>query len=508
MKILKKSVLNLYFSLIICIYPLYIHNGYYDLCEVKRNFLYWVSSSTFFIFVIILIINLFFKKQILLDYKDFFKNITLTQKFLLIYCFIIIISYLFSDFKSEVLWGTDGWYMGTILLLLMCVLSLITSYLYSEKELVLYYFILASSFVFALAICNRFSYYPIMEPYLPTFISTLGNINWFNGYMSIVAPIGISLYVLSETENFYGKILLLLYCLLTFITGFCQGSFSIFLWEGCMFFILLWISLKKMKWIQNWLITLLLWGLSGQFVRILKYLFPYSFNYKYAKLIDTNLTLVVSIAALFIFIILKYNEKIIAELTNKTIKNFRILLLSCLSFGFLIYSFLSIINTKIGIPFLHKNSIFTWNLQWGTDRGVCFSTALLIFERMPIFKKMIGVGADGFCAFAYSDSLIAEYINSFFSDALLTNGHNEFLTSLVNLGILGTLSYIGIFVTFFIECMKKGEKNTIIYVFAVCVICYFTNNMVNFAQIYSTPYLFLLLGVGNTYLYPKSKSTH
>lgn len=74
------------------------------------------------------------------------------------------------------------------------------------------------------------------------------------------------------------------------------------------------------------------------------------------------------------------------------------------------------------------------------------------------------------------------------------------LTSLVNLGVLGTIAFVGIFVTFYIRCMKRGKEDYIAYIFAVCVVCYFTNNLVSFAQLYNIPYLFLLLGIGGAYL--------
>lgn len=503
MKILKNSFLTIYLVLIACIYPLYIHDGYYDLYEVKRNFLYWVSTVSFFIFLPIIAIDLFHKSSLNLKNIISWKKINITEKFLIMYSLMIIISYLFSDFKYEVLWGTEGWDMGTIILLLMNALTLIISYLYKDKKLILYYYILSSSIVFALAVCNRFSFYPIMWHYLPTFISTIGNINWFCGYMSVVAPIGIGLYFFSDKDFSIQKILLLFYCLLTFITGFCQGSLSVLLWEGCLFFLLLWISLEKMKLLQNWLILLFLWGLSGQIVRIIKYFLPDYYNYGHdgsVKLIDTNFTLLIAVLALAFYILLRYKEKNISELTADTFKKIHTILLVCPVVFLLIYIILSAVNTKFGIPFLAENSFFIWNKTWGTDRGMCFFAAFLILNKMSFLQKLIGVGADGFCAFAYSDPVIAEHLNNFFEDELLGNAHNDILTSLIHFGILGTIAYIGVFLTFFMRCMKHGKKDSTFYIFALCVASYFANNMVSFAQIYSTPHLFILLGIGGAYL--------
>lgn len=414
MNLIKKVIFSIYMLLVVCIYPLYIQNGYYDLCLAKRNFLYLVSGVTFFMLLAVLVPEMFFKKQFTLKDKVNWRTVNITEKFLLMYCVIVVISCVCSEFQNEALWGTDGWYIGSILLLLMSGLALLTSHFYTLEKVIFSHFMITSSFVFVLGICNRFSFYPIMEPVLTAFISTLGNINWFCGYMSVVAPIGVSLFVLSEPQKSLERKTLFLYCLLTFMTGYCQGSAGVYLWEAVMFLVLLWICLRKMQWIKNWFLALFLWGLSGQIVRVLKYLLPDYYNYEFPCLIDTNMTLVVAVLALIVYIVLQFHERKGLELTEDMQKTIREGLIFCLANSIGIYIILSMINTSVGISFLQGSSLFTWDVSWGTERGVCFSIAFLLFKKMSLVKKMIGIGADSFGAFAYSDSEIAEYLNIFF----------------------------------------------------------------------------------------------
>ena len=52
----------------------------------------------------------------------------------------------------------------------------------------------------------------------------------------------------------------------------------------------------------------------------------------------------------------------------------------------------------------------------------------------------------------------------------------------------------GIFVTFVYRCFKKGKEQPLLYIPAVCVVCYFAHNLVSFAQVINYPYVFLYWG--------------
>ena len=190
------NVLTGYLFLIFCIYPFYYENGYYNIGTAKNNFFTVVSIITFFAAIIaagVYIFDLKKRNRKAIDKKD----ISITQKLLFVYMAVVFISFLASPFKAEVLWGADGWHLGMIPLLLMGVFMFMQTHFWNEQKWILYGSMIVSGLVFLLGVCNRFSFYPIpIEPPHPIFISTLGNINWFCGYMSVVAPIGITLFVL------------------------------------------------------------------------------------------------------------------------------------------------------------------------------------------------------------------------------------------------------------------------------------------------------------------------
>ena len=70
-----------------------------------------------------------------------------------------------------------------------------------------------------------------------TFISTLGNINWFCGYWSVTAPVGMALYWCSDKAVV--RMLSGIYSAIAMVSGVTQGSNSAWLVFGAHPFTLL-----------------------------------------------------------------------------------------------------------------------------------------------------------------------------------------------------------------------------------------------------------------------------
>ena len=149
---------TVYLILMFCVYPFYMEEGYTNIGEAKNRFFLCVSLAAFLILLSVFVLQTvrrqgaYFIDWDLISYRDLL---------LLIYMTMLFLSYVFSPYKEEALWGTEGWYMGCIPLLLLCGLSFLLSRLWSGRKGILYGIIAASGIVFFLGICNRFSFYPI-----------------------------------------------------------------------------------------------------------------------------------------------------------------------------------------------------------------------------------------------------------------------------------------------------------------------------------------------------------
>ena len=501
-------LISLYVFIMFCVYPLYYEDGYYNMATAKCRFFLGLSIIAFLVILMTMVLEQAMQKK-RVHIAIAWKSISITEKLLYAYILMLLLSFACSDFKKNVLWGATDWYMGTIPLLLMVFFSLLLMYFWQEEKWLMIEFLVVSALVFLLGICNRFSIYPItIQPQDAGFLATLGNINWFCGYMSVVSPIGIGLFVFTKEEEYrykWQKWLLFIYVMIVFVMGFCQGSSGVFLWNGALFLSLFGILLKSTDGIKKWLSLFAMWGMSGQLVRILRILFPKQYNYDASSLVDTNITLIIAVIAICLYIAIdlglcKSKSQVVelaSELFRKGVcRN----LYMALIITVLLWLVVSIYNTKIGISFLKENPLFLFNESWGNGRGMIFKTSFEMFEQMSLVQKLFGVGADGFSAFAYGTPEIQSSLYSYFGESILTNAHCEILTNLINLGIIGTAVYIGVFVTFVIRCLKRGKEYAYAYIPALCVICYFANNIISFAQVLSIPYLFLILGCGESVL--------
>ncbi len=505
-----------YLLLMFCVYPFYMENGYYNIGEAKYNFFMRISAAAFLILFVVYFLwqigqireKIGTRQAYLIEWD----KVSLTDLLVLLYATFLFLSYAFSDNKDEALWGTEGWYMGCILLLLLCGLYFLISRMWKGEMAVFYGALLASGLVFLLGICNRFSIYPLTADTSaqPDFISTLGNINWFCGYISVIAPIGMGLFVF-ESKSLWRRWLLAVYALITFMAGFCQGSSSVFLWFGGVFFFLLWISLQKQFFLKNWCLLLFIWGIAAQTVGVLRYVFEGSYNYNVDNICgyftDTCISLWIAAAALIAWCFLRFfdycaersleekKEDSVTEREQFVRRCRRWMIISiCALFG--AWAGVSFVHTCFGIPFLKDNSIFLLNQEWGHGRGAAFYAGIRTFSELPFLHKLIGAGPDCFAASAYEISELAGMLRENFGTARLTNAHNELLTALVNTGILGVCTYIAVFVSFISRCCKKGKDKVILYIPALCVFCYLVHNMVSFAQVLNYPFVFLLFGMG------------
>lgn len=505
-----------YLLLMFCVYPFYMERGYENIGEAKNRFFLYVSLAAFGVLIFPAVIGMGRRlRELKRGQRAYLVNwdrVSSTDLFVLLFATAVFLSYVFTDYREEALWGTEGWYIGTVPLLLLCGLYFFISRMWNGKISILYFPVAASGLVFLLGLCNRFSFYPIpFETVSPDFISTLGNINWYCGYLSVTAPVGIGLFVLEEEGNtLFGrkKCLLGIYALITFMSAFGQGSSSVFLWFFALFFVLLWIGVGEKRWLQNLIMLIVIWGVSAQLVRLLRHLLPGRYNYDVDNLCgyctDSSATLWIAAAAVAAVTVM-LRALGTGEAARRNAGRIRKLLLTALLFLLMALLFLSLFVTKYGgfeaLGSVAAAKLFFLDEEWGNGRGATLLTGVRLFREMPFLHKLFGVGADCFSTYAYSLPEVAAYLRNYFGGSRLTNAHNELLTMLVNIGAVGALSFTGIFVFFVANGVRQGKKDASLYLFAVCAVCYFVHNMVSFSQVLNIPFLFLFLGMGEARRY-------
>ena len=483
-----------------------------------------------------------------------YRQMSVTDWFAYGYCLVVMLSYLCSDYKEDALWGEEGWHMGVVSQIMFVLLYFFFSRCFWHRDgtsaavagygtadgsiaaiedraagssiavagdraagssstevgrwLGLWLF--TSAAVFLLGICNRYSVYPIvMEGQTETFISTLGNINWFCGYWSVTAPIGIMLYWCGRQG--VTRVLTGAYSFLAMLSGVTQGSNSAYLVYLVMFPAIFILSLRDKKKLYRFLELGMIFALACQTGRLLQVLPGFTYNYWNERpgesrgitgiLIDSDAAAVLLLLLTGCYLVVRLLDKG-RYLRLEKVKRLRSILIMAAVVGSLgIFWVLAgdgfVILRETG--FVVESDGYLKVIpddDWGNGRGATWNCGVNAYREMDLLHKIVGVGPDCFADHIYDVPKLADRMWDEFANLRLTNAHNEWLTILINTGALGLLCYVGIYATAFVRFMKRAGKKPLLYACAMALLAYTVHNMVSFQQILSTPYIFIVLGIG------------
>ena len=503
-KLLKEAV-ALYVFFMFAIYPLYYENKYYNMGDAKWHFFRWVTLVAAIVFIAIFIWYMvyLYQKKGLEAYWNF-KASSIPDRFVLAYAVICLLSVLFSPYKSYIIFGYDGWYMGLIAQLAFVMLYYFVSRFWRWDEVCVIIYLSASAIVFLLGVLNRFMVDPLqmyvgLDPgYIINFLSTLGQATWFSSYMCIVFPIGMFAYWFYEKKAI--RIAAGLYTSLGFMTMITQNSDSAFAAYAAMIVGLFCFSFKENRLMKRFFEVLIIMFASWKFIGLMQI----AFADKAVKLSNTmfgfskgNITwvlLAVSVVLYVIFSLLDKKEKInISKL--KVIRTI-VLVLICLTIaGIVIYIVLNSTGALAGTGFESDNNYLKFDTNWGNNRGSSWMVTMATFVDCNFMRKLFGAGPDGFYNLVY-EYHAQELIEKWGENTVLTCAHNEWLTALINVGILGAVAYAGIFIGAIVRFTKKAVERPEVIAIVLCILAYMAHNFFCYQQIICTPVIFMLMGAG------------
>lgn len=440
-----------------------------------------------------------------------FKSFSVTDLLVLGYGLVNIISFLGSEYKSEAFLGLDTWRMGFLSQLVFTVMYFLISRACKKPFWLGALFLPVTGIVFLLGYINRFSIDPLsLYNGNPLAISTIGNINWYCGYMVTILFGGV--YLLWNS-SFTGKrrIPIFLYTTVGLASLVTQGSSSGILTLAVILFVLFLLSVSDERRMKSYFeIVLLLSGVC-LFTLLIRVLAPGSLIYQEAStdlLTLTPLPAVMGAAAAVLRLWLGQESR----KGRYPVKVFHILGCTAAAAAFVCalgYLALLVLNTiKPGsIGPLSRFSFFTFNYSWGSMRGATWIAGLASFRDQNLWQKFFGVGQDSMASFIYSHGSpsLLNMLHTQFPGLRLTNAHNEWITLLVNTGLLGLLTFAGTTLTAAFRYLRAGFDRTrpYYYITGACglnILAYIIHNTVSFQQVMNGPVLFIMLGIGEACL--------
>ena len=503
---------GIYMFLIIAVHPFYFTDGYARIGTNKYEFFYNTGMVAVACILplacIYLGLLLYIKYKLEKKEEEPFCELSLTDKFVLGYGGAVLLSYFFSAYREsgvygDVWKGTTGWFMGACSQLMFVGIYFAVSRFWEKSKVLPALWLPVLLVVFLLQLANRFDLRPIeMKSASAGFISTIGNINWYCGYI-VILLFGVLYYFWTDAEKKSGlRIGLACWLTIGFASLITQGSLSGLLALGAVILCLYLLSVKSGEGVEQFFACGICLGLACSGVYFWRTRYADKYNYVdpvWDYFTNHTLAVVILLVSLLGWGVVKYlNGKSRLPLKAFRYVGFAGSILAGL--GLLVYILLLVLNTKIpgSIGALSENPWFTFNNEWGSNRGATFIAAWKCFADQDLWNKIVGVGPDGMVMYINSEKNPELYamVREVFGSLNLTNAHNEWLTILVNEGMLGLITYAGIMVSAMVRYLKAGKNCALAGACGMAVLAYTVNNMASFQQAMAAPTLFLVLGMG------------
>ena len=439
-------------------------------------------------------------------------SLSITDCFVLAYLLFSTISVVSGGFYKDALWGYFGWNMGWMSQLSFVLIYLALSRFGKYYKVILAVFLVSSAVVFLIAVLHRMLIDPIgfyegLKGYqMAQFLSTMGQATWYASYLVVALPVGIAVFLFSEKR--WQGILGGIYTAVGFASLVTQNSDSAyFALVGFMLTFFL-FCMEKRQTLNRFAEVCTLFFAAGKVMYFLMQIHPnpdLEYDFVTDIILNGKITWVLLGLCLLLdlFLYARRNRPYSAVRMRWVKWVVLIGAAVCLSVvvGLIVLQSKGVLSGRLGEA-LGTVSYFNWNDAWGNGRGRIWSFAVKVFGQESLLHKLFGLGPD--CMGNYLGANHSEEVTLLWGNKVLTNAHNELLTMLINVGIFGAAAYIGIFVTAIRRFAKVWQKDYLLAGAAASAVSYTAYNFFCYQQVCCTPFVFLLLGIGE-YLLRREK---
>lgn len=418
-----------------------------------------------------------------------------TDVFMLLYLVSAIFSYGISPCREDVLLGYPGWYMGLVTQGLLVGIYFTVSRYYDGSRSIWWIAGITAGIVTLIGLLNRLDI-----DVLGTFrgmengewnrtqlLSTIGNNNWYAGYLSVTAGISLAAAFMGKRQV---RVLGMIGSFLFFASAITSNSTTAILAACGLSLLLFLISLRQRSRLLRALEILMLLPLSVFTVRL--FLLLHLTGLVLAgdvekRLFFTTVWYIVFGVEAMLYLILRMRERQQQKNFLESGKIYRIVvagavmicsgvLLGCLLGG-------SVGNEMVS--------------EAANGRLTLWKVTLLTYGKEGVLYKFFGTGPGSYYYMLYqwgSDAM--DWINKGFLDNnIYSNAHNEWLTLLIEQGIFGEVVFSGIFITAFTNLRKKLSQSPECLAVFLGLAGYLICSLFTFQHVLSTPFAFALLGM-------------
>ena len=422
------------------------------------------------------------------------------------FAFLVVcgISTLLSEYGKDALTGAQGRDSGLILMSVYVLCYFLLSRYLKCKEFVFDIFAIAACIVCLIAIMHEFYIDPldlinsIKEEQRETFISTIGNINLFSAFVCVVLPAVVAMLVMSKDifiTIFYSVVTSICFMGLI-VANSDSGYFGLVAFMAVLFV----FACKNADRMFRYFLSVLVMLLSCKVLNLISVIFKKNMReldtLPNTLVYDKRIYMFISIAGflsiVFYLVKLKFGNKDFPKPVRIAAGVLVGLCAFSIAFVFFYFSF---INTSTELGSLTK--YLRLNDQWGTHRGYAWIRSIILFKDGGIKNMLVGTGPDTFgpvIKAVYREDMLKRH------GSVFDNAHNEYLNYLVTIGILGAAAYITALISLSVRCVKRCSNKVGFLIVILVVTSYCAQALFNLATPIVTPYLFVFLGIGESYI--------
>lgn len=538
-KILR-VVLSIWVFLILVGVPLYVHDAYNDIATSKWNF---YAVSTFgclgYPFRILAPGCLFIALLVLLAYMvwcraygvfgDVFslKKLRFTDYCVIAFMLFATLSAIFAQDKTVVIWGFPGWYMGLMAQLSFGALYFFISRFYRKRWCLIFAISCAMcslAVVGIIALVNRFGY-DILGLYKatwgdskwnPYYISTLSHGSWDSVWFVLMTAVAV--YLFWGCDRLPVRIAGLFLTAIGAAGCLATDAASAFLGLMVLIVVVFLCSFSSYKRLLRFAETVLTMLISWQVLRIISEHMPeeHKLSMHSEKMIlylieggkMKAITLIFALITVIGWIVAASVRHKNMKSGDRSLRIIGIIVYILFATGIILGVIYLILNTKKQLPerLLSDNSYLVLDINWGSGRARMWNVILRAFGekivKSPSFL-FFGLGPDSlYQVFSdltpelEADWQVAAKIIGANDRTLLENAHNEWLTMIVNLGILGGIAHLMTFITSAVRFAKYEKKDPLLVMCLSAVVAYVAATFITYQHTLGAPFVWLLMSIG------------
>ncbi|MBP3806232.1 MAG: O-antigen ligase family protein [Oribacterium sp.] len=340
------------------------------------------------------------------------------------------------------------------------------------------------------------------------FVSSIGNINTYNGYTAIFYGVVAVAFMLSTTkyENIFSFVMLLIVT----IAHIMGKSDNAILSTAAVWLVIPLLFIKNWSQVSKFFTVILVFIASLKGIDMISSIGIPTINDVNPSTIiamgDKGIVTVLLILVLPAAVAAGYYGAKRRELSDKVLNRLKKAWIALIVIGFITVIIILVLANKGVHPEIwepYKN-ILIFNDEWGTFRGLNWRLAMEYWNNdANLFAKIFGYGPDTYYIITMDRFFDLMYWNDY---GYFDSVHNEYLEYMLTVGIAGFIAYV-VFLSTAIKEMLSGHENGGKMV-AIGVLAYAVQAVVNIAIAITTPVLMVLMFVGVVASRLKNKSNN